>query len=310
MPPTVLVFANPSAGRGRASVLAEGIAARLRDRGHAVRLLLDQFGRAGSAPGGAEDVAVVLGGDGTLREVARGLLPLPDAQRPAILHVPLGTANLMAQHLALDGLSRRLDAIAPLIEARHTRLVDVAHADGRIFLLMAGVGLDAEVVHGLARVRNGPIRKASYVVPALRALGGHRFPRLRVEVDDVPVFGPGRGMAFVGNVPEYGTGFPILDRARSDDGLLDVCILPCSSRRQVLEQFLAVASGLHRGSAGFVHRQGKRVRIDADEPVAVQLDGEEAGHTPVTCELRRERLRFIVAPSSGGGGSGRHDRPA
>src|SRR4051794_6155520 len=100
---TVLIFANPIAGRGR----GKRIAVRLRDRlemdGYDVRIIFD---RADMLPDDAlplDDVraAISIGGDGTLRTVAQRLFDrYPENKMPPLMVVPLGTANLMARHLA------------------------------------------------------------------------------------------------------------------------------------------------------------------------------------------------------------------
>jgi YegS/Rv2252/BmrU family lipid kinase len=294
----ILVFANPIAGRGKGKGLVEGLASRLRHRGHVVTAVLEKSesinpkALANSAP----DAAIVIGGDGTLRGVAQTLLDVfAIEQLPPILVVPLGTANLMGRHLGIDWKARGFEAqVASVLEIRRVVHVDVARANGQIFLLMAGVGIDGAVVHELSRVRKGPIDLTSYVLPAALALQAYSYPALRVKVDDRQVFARAPGMAFVGNVSEYGTGFPILPHARSDDGLLDICVLPCRSRPEAINLVLRAAAGEHLGVEGVVYTKGKRVRIESAESIPVQLDGEAAGHTPVEIELLEAKMPFIV----------------
>jgi diacylglycerol kinase family enzyme len=98
----------------------------------------------------------------------------------------------------------------------------------------------------------------------------------------------------VGNIAEYGTGFPILPHARSDDGLLDVCAMPCNSPTDLVDLFLKAAAGEHLAMEGVVYVKGKDVRVDAAEPVPVQLDGDEGGHTPLEIDLLPVKVPFIV----------------
>jgi diacylglycerol kinase family enzyme len=76
--------------------------------------------------------------------------------------------------------------------------------------------------------------------------------------------------------------------------LLDVCVLPCKTRGEAVRQFLLAAAGEHLVHEGAIYTKGRRIRIDAAEPVPVQIDGEAAGHTPLKCELLPVRLPFIV----------------
>ena len=310
-PQRVLIFANPIAGRGQGGRIAGRLRERLADDGYDVEVLtdrpdcydLDGLGRPTRA-------AIVIGGDGTLRGVAHRLFldgcqippgsmkprsPLRDG--PPLLLVPLGTANLVGKHLGIRWKDRTLDKqVAAAIARNKIVTLDTARANGRLFLLMTGVGFDAHVVHELARLRRGPIRLTNYLTPALAALRDYRFPPLTVTVDGKIVFGPEPGIAFVGNLPEYGTGFPVLPKARADDGVLDVCALPCKSVPDLMVLFLQAAVGEHLRKDGVVYVKGTHVRIDTPggEAVPIQVDGDPAGHTPSEIDLLPIRLPFLV----------------
>jgi diacylglycerol kinase (ATP) len=314
----VLIFANPIAGRG----LGEAIAYRVRDGLAAGRYDARLWLRpptdltAGDLPPDLV-AAVVIGGDGTVRVVAERLADLDEAAGaqdgatardatagrgpPPLLIVPLGTANLMGRHLGIDWDDNHLERqVLDAIRGGRTVRVDTARANGRLFLLMVGVGFDAAVVHELSRVRRGPISYFSYIEPTARMATRYEFPPLRVRVDGKWVFGPERGVVFVGNVPEYGTGFPMLPLAKPDDGLLDVCCMPCANMMEAARMFLLAAAGEHLQEEGVVYLKGKHVRIEsldaAGRPAAVpvQIDGDAAGHTPIEIDLLPHRLGLIV----------------
>lgn len=291
----VLIFANPIAGRGKGRRVAARIERRLRDSGLAVRLY---FEPAASIPDELlreARAAISIGGDGTLRAVAERLLNACGDRTPPLLVIPFGTANLMGRHLGLNWDDRNIDQqVLDAILHGSTRSVDAANANGRLFLLMAGVGIDGYIIHALERLRGGPISIASYVLPSALALMNYSYPKLCIEADGRRVFGPTGGVAFVGNAREYGTYFPILPHARTDDGLLDLCAIPCRSRAEAAQMFLYTASGDHLHAEGVVYLKVRHVRIDSDEPVAVQIDGEAAGFTPLTIDLLPTKVRFIV----------------
>jgi YegS/Rv2252/BmrU family lipid kinase len=290
----VLIFANPIAGSGRGKSIAQSLQRRLNRRQIDVRVFFDRVSEIDPADVKSEPAAaaITVGGDGTLRGVAEFLVnSIPIKKLPPLVVVPLGTANLMREHLGLDWDAADIDrAIA------RPRIVnlDVATANGKLFLLMAGVGIDAAIVHALDRVRSGPINKLSYLLPSALALKDYRFPTMSVELDGKQIFPKKPAITFVGNVKEYGTGFPILPHARSDDGLLDVCVLPCRNPQQLVELALRAAAGEHLEMSGVVCAKGKRIRIHTDEDVPVQLDGDAAGHTPLEIELLPHKLPFIV----------------
>lgn len=290
----VLIFANPIAGRGRGGLIAQRLHSRLLADGYDARTILEpaEHVAATDIPPDARAM-IVIGGDGTLRAVA-GRFCTSGCGVP-ILPVPMGTANLMGQHLGIrwDDLTLE-NRVSAAIRRRHVRPIDAARANGELFLLVAGVGLDAHIVHELDRLRSGPIDYLSYIVPAATALGLYAYPPLTVIVDTHQVLENRPAMAFIANVAEYGTGFPLAPDARPDDGLLDVCVIPCRSRGDAVAMFLHAAAGEHLQAEGVIYVKGKHVRIDSPEPVPLQVDGDPAGHTPVNIDLLPTRVPFIV----------------
>jgi len=95
-------------------------------------------------------------------------------------------------------------------------------------------------------------------------------------------------------VKEYGTGFEILPLARSDDGLLDVCIMPARSATDLIGHFMSAALGEHIHGEGVVYLKGRQVKVTADRPTAVQADGDPAGFTPAEIELSTTRVAFFA----------------
>ncbi len=295
----VLIFANPIAGRGRGRVLAERIAGRLAAEGFRATLFLERADQVKPEQLNSPAVAaVVIGGDGTVRAVARQLYhneKRDHVDGPPLLIVPMGTANLLGRHLGLSWDDRNLPArVVAAIRDHHVVHLDTACANDELFLLMAGIGIDAGVVHELDRLRDGPIQLASYVLPAALALRAYHYPALTVAVDGKTVARDLPAIAFVGNVKEYGIGFPLLPHARPDDGLLDVCVLPCRTPQEAVRHFLYAAAGEHLSGEGVVYTKGKTIHIESSEPVPIQIDGEAAGHTPVDIKLMQIRVPFIV----------------
>ena len=290
----VLIFANPIAGSGRGRAIAKRLESRLSRRKIDVRVFFERPTELDASQFTSEPLlaAITIGGDGTLRAVAEFLLQSLGPERfPPLVVVPLGTANLMRQHLNLDWDAANIDR---LIDNHRIVHLDAARANGELFLLMAGVGIDAAIVHALDRVRSGPISKLSYLLPTALALKDYTFPSMSVELDGKQIFANAPALTFVGNVSEYGTGFPILPDAQSDDGLLDVCVLPCKNPQKLIELALRTVANEHKQMPGVVSARGKRVTVHTDDPVPVQLDGDPGGHTPLTIELLPHRLPFIV----------------
>jgi YegS/Rv2252/BmrU family lipid kinase len=287
-PRRVLVVANPISGRGRGLVAAEvllrgferhGVAAeilRTTARGDAPRLL---------AAAGPADLVVAIGGDGTLSEVLAGL---GDARTPVGL-LPMGTANVLAHALALPADPER--ALASFLGGRLQEL-DVARVGARLAHLVVGVGFDAHVVREVEARRRGPITKFAYVGAVLRMLRGYRPVPLRVWIDGAELV-ERPGLVWIANTPKYADLLRFAPGTRLDDGRWEVYLF---ARGSVPELVTAGLRGLVRRLPGgpVTLRSARHVRIEADEPVPYQVDGDVGGVTPLAFELLAQRFRIVV----------------
>jgi diacylglycerol kinase family enzyme len=172
--------------------------------------------------------------------------------------------------------------------------LDAGRANGQLFLLMAGVGLDGQVVRLLDSVRNGPIDLTSYLLPTALGLAGYRFPPVSVAVDGQRIASDLPALVFIGNVKEYGTGLPILTQARPDDGLLDVCVMPCRDVRDIAELLLLLTTGEHPQREGVVYIRGTHITVESPTPVPMQIDGDFAGYTPLVVDILPAAVPFLV----------------
>lgn len=281
------IIFNPRSGTGKAPLLADALVDRFRRDGvettaqSVLEPLVDPV-----------ETVIVIGGDGTARSVAESVRHWPVT--PKLLFLPRGTANLLDIHFHLDWPHAGVvDAVIDALRVSRTIDLDLALANGQAMLLMCSVGFDAGVVHDLAAGRTGPITKLHYVRPTVRRFLDFKTPPLTVEIDGRTVWREQPATVLVANVREYGTGFPLAPHAKSNDGLLDVTILPTRNRLDLLKFSAAgILRRLHRAGAKF-HR-GKHVHVTGDAPV--QVDGDAFGHLPVTVELPGRTQPFIVRP--------------
>ncbi len=293
----LLIFANPLSGRGRGTKILKQLIPALQKAGWAVEAMtthpqtIENIDHPDSI-----DALIVIGGDGTLRAVIERLTQLIEPDRlPPVLFIGLGTANLMQQHLKLVYDQANLPAdVIDLLRAKKIARVDTAIAGDHLFLLMASCGFDSLVVKRLAKARTGPITKLSYLSPIITSLTSYDFPPVTVEVDGKIVHANAPAQVYVGNVAEYGTGFPVLDRASSFDQRLDVCVMPCSSHAGLAQLLMLTLIGKHHDAPGVVYTTGQQIHIHSDQPIPLQIDGEDAGTTPVRIRLLDTPLGFIV----------------
>ncbi len=224
-------------------------------------------GLAASAVRAGASLIVACGGDGTINEVAGAL-----AGTDVVLGVvPMGTGNLVAANLGIPtGIE---DALATLADGVDRR-IDVGRVDGRIFLGMAGMGLDAAMIEDAPAGLKRHAGWAAYAVAVVRHLSD-RVPAVSVTVDGRRTRYREVGMLLVGNVGRLQAGLVPLPDARPDDGLLDLAAV--SPRGPF--GWLRVAAALHRrriaGADQAVFRdQGRRISIRTHHPAPCEADGE------------------------------------
>lgn len=285
--------------------MADAFESQLRLRGAGVMRWNSRPQEAPTALLRKATAVAVVGGDGTVRDAAEALLRAAGAGPGAddggdragplapLLVVPAGTANLLAEELGISG-DPDIEALAAALDTGRRVMVDVACAGDRPCLMMASVGIDALVVHMLSSARRGPIRRFDYVGVLARAMLAYDFPPLRIIADRRCIFSDAPAVMLAGNIAGYGAGFPIAPLARCDDGLLDVCVMPCSSPAELARLTALVAAGGHVGSEGVVYARAQQVRVESPRPVPVQTDGDPAGFTPLDLRLPGRRVAFIV----------------
>lgn len=252
---------------------------------------------------------IACGGDGTISEVANGIL---DADTGAELGVlPSGTGGDFRRTLRLP--ARAADTAARLRNGR-TRLIDVGrveysnHAgerEARFFLNVASCGMGGEVVRrvkgetpgwlpqGAARLLGG---KASFAAAALQTTLSFKKPRLRVRLDERAERQLTVANLCVANARYFGGGMKIAPDAKLNDGLLDVVALGDLDTLTILTNVYKLYLGTHLGMQQVHHAHATRVTVGAvdDEPVTLEVDGELVGTLPARFEIQREALRIRV----------------
>ncbi len=287
----VLLSVNPRAGARSGADRVVALESALADRGMVTERHTDIDTIAQRAQAYFEDgklhTVVAAGGDGTVSLV---LKHTPVGVPLAIL--PLGTENLLAIYYRMTISQERL---AELICSGQTVSVDVGQANGRLFMLMVGIGFDAQVVSEVDRRRTGHIYKWSYFKPILAAVRTYQYPAMRIRIDEQSFSEP-VCWAFVANVPRYAGGLSIVPQADETDGLLDLCTLRRGRFWPGIKYLAAVVFRWHARLRDCEMKQAKRLRIEPVDGMAIpfQLDGDPGGDLPLDIEILPGRLRLVV----------------
>lgn len=293
---------NPAAGRRMALPLVDSVTALLRAAGaettrYVTQAAGDAAAHVATLADDHADRVVVVGGDGTLREVVNARpppLPWP------VGIVPMGTANLVGREVRMP-LDHRAARIARgLLEGEPWRvdLLRMRRQDGGIDHAVAnvGIGLDAEVVHAVSRMRaGGSGGYKRWVRPMWDTLRTFTFPRLRVTVDDRITYAA--AAVIVQNAHNYGGIFELSPDAALDSGALDVLLVRARTNRDLFRiLFGAWTHRVQRFNDVKILR-GSRVRLRSMTRAPVQADGDPAGHTDLEVDLVPGGLTLLRAPA-------------
>jgi diacylglycerol kinase (ATP) len=228
---------------------------------------------------------VAAGGDGTINEVVNGLA----GSNAALGLLPIGTMNVFAMELGLP--AHDLQLCWNIIQSENTRLVDLPSANGKYFVQLAGVGLDAQVVKetSLTLKRNfGPL---SYLISAAQ-IAARQPPRLFLESEDSSI--KEGSFVLVGNGRLYGGPFPFFKHAIIDDGLFDVIAFKQLGYLEIIKYLQDVVFSSEIRVPEIEYFQTRRLRVTSDSEVPVELDGELVGSCPVEFQVRERMLRVLT----------------
>ena len=278
-------------------------------------------GQAQAALEDGVDLIIAAGGDGTVRAVCE------EAARTgvAVGILPHGTGNLLARNLglplnirdALDvafgGQDKAIDlatfrANTVLEDDPAGETVTDADAEGAepvgtdtSFLVMAGLGMDAEIMTGVDDQLKQRVGWAAYFVSGIKAL---RFPAMRVEisVDDSEFKKFRARTVVVGNVGFLQGGIPLLPDAQIDDGTLDVVVIAPKRFIGWLAIIVRVLGRQRRTNKRLDRLSGQKVVIRAEKPMPMQLDGDPVGSgTEIAIEVQHGvvlvRVPVLPAPA-------------
>ena len=302
---TLLIY-NPVAGRYPSKILTERAARVFRQYGWGVEIETTRDGShipilARQAVQENLDSIIIVGGDGSLNKALPSLI----GTETAMGVLPAGTSNVWTQELELPGLGLTrwlaLEESAHRLARGSVRSVDVGLCNDKYFLLWAGIGLDAIIVHHIEPRKQWQKNFAivHYAANAVWSASQWEGINLRVETDDRFIDGQFM-LAVVSNIRLYAGGLATLSpQSLLDDGLMELWLFDGKKLEDVLQQAWSLWSGKHVNSDRVQCLPFKKVKLESDRPIFIQMDGEpEIGGEQVTVEVLPHALRVMIPDQS------------
>ena len=310
-----LIIVNPASAGGATGRAWPQIASDLRTHFGAFNCAFTEKGDDGRLiaareAGRGRSLIIACGGDGTISEVANGILESGVDAELGIL--PSGTGGDLRRTLKVP--ARAADAAAMLRQGQSLRM-DVGRVEfqdrtgaraTRYFLNVASCGMGGEVIRRVEANSAGWLATASrrigggqisYALASLQTTVAFTKPTLSVQLDDRPEFRLALANLCVANARYFGGGMKIAPGAKLNDGLLDVVAVGDLSTIEILTNVYKLYLGTHLGLQKVQHSLARRIRVSTanpDEVVLLEIDGELLGTLPAAFETLPRALRVRV----------------
>ncbi len=272
----IKLIANPVAGGDARSKIERAVRC-LQAAGAVVDLTLtqkrgDAMQAAALAKQADFDRIIVAGGDGTLNEVVNGLAP----STIPLAFIPFGTTNVFALEV---GIPFDVEQACVVALQGLARPVCLGMAGDTRFLLMAGIGFDAEVVKGVSLPLKRRVGKLAYLVSALTVLWCPVADTIKIIDEQGRCY---QGIsAIIGNGRYYGGRFFITPQASLQDDTLEVCLFRRRGRLGFLFSMIKLVLGRPLAERDAWRFKGRKLTVTGAK-AAIQLDGDYHGYLPQT----------------------------
>ncbi len=253
---------------------------------HRLHLLARSAARAGAK------MVIVSGGDGTIENVALGLV----GSQTTLGIIPTGTRNNLALSLGIP-TNNIADAVALLRKGRRLK-IDVGQVRhrraSRCFLEAGVIGLASALYPSADDIQHGDLGKIAEFISTLVSAAPSEI-RLRVDHQRIEIVTHAH-LVIVANMPFMGANFQIAPDVSFDDRYLDVLVYSDLSKRDLIGQ--AIQSSTTLPDARIQRFRAKTIAITTNPAMPVMADGVFLGEGSVTVMLHPHRLRVMAGPTS------------
>ncbi|HZO57341.1 MAG TPA: diacylglycerol kinase family protein [Bryobacteraceae bacterium] len=236
------------------------------------------------------DLVIAAGGDGTINEVANGMI---GSETPLAI-LPAGTANVLAMEMRLHGGIRHAARQLHLMTPRRIAVGVFRPKQGepRHFLLMAGAGFDADIVRRVRPDLKKRLGKGAYWIASLSRVGA-RVPQMNVKVNGDHLT---TGFAVAARVRNYGGDLEIAREITLFDSDFEIAAFPGESTWPYGFYMGAIVLGAHAKLPNVFIKRSPTMDLTPvnGEPIYVQLDGELAGQLPGRVESVPSALTLLI----------------
>ncbi len=293
---SLLFIINPTAGKNKARKSIPIIKKIMNKTGKKYKIMITDKPKHATSiayealSDGYYNTVIAVGGDGTVNEVARGVLR---AGCGTLGVIPAGTGNDLARTL---NIPEQLENSIELIIENRTKKVDVGQVNKNLlFTNVASIGFDSEVLKSTEIIKRKFKGEITYTLGLLKTLFTYKSKQMEIKLDDI-VIKDKILLAAVGNGKYYGGGMKICPHADIEDGVFDICIVKDISKLKLLFIFPAVFKGIHGKYKKYVSfYKSSSVNINTTDKALLNVDGDLFNvDNNTTFILNKKQLNIIA----------------
>lgn len=291
----VKIIYNPSSGRQNIRKKIEIIGSILMDNGY----LVARFATKGKGDAMNEtikscsedwDVLIACGGDGTINEVATGIIKGQKKIPVAILAT--GTVNDFATSMRIPIQPRQF---CEMILKGNTIDVDLGKANNNYFVNVLAGGIITDVAHQVPMEMKTLFGRAAYYIAGLREMPRQMLNPFHIKIESEEYSCDGEVLLFlVTNTASIGGFKGLAPSAQVEDGLLDCIIIRKVEILDVIPVFVSLLKGDITTNPNVKHFKTKKMKISAKEDMQFDMDGEYGGELPVELEVVPSSFKIFI----------------
>lgn len=236
------------------------------------------------------DLIIVCGGDGTVHEVVNGIMNSEKKTKLAIL--PAGTSNDFAEQLCIPSTS---EEFANLLLSPKFEPIDVGCLGDTYFINVVCGGAFTNIPHSVNIDAKALFGKYAYYFQAALEIPGQieKSYRINYIIDDIE-YDIDTILFLISNTSSAG-GFKYLcPKAKYNDGYLDVIIVEKAPASELFQIFTGVFNGSHIHHPKVHYHQAKSIKIECEQELIIDIDGELGGKTPLNISSVYRPLEILV----------------
>lgn len=284
---------NPTSGREQIKRNIPYILNRLEQAGyeascHATTGAGDATVAAQTAAKRRFDLVIAAGGDGTINEVVNGLAGY--ARRPKLGIIPMGTTNDFAKAI---GVAKDIKKACDVLSKGHSIPIDIGKVNDQYFIYIAGGGKLTEISYEVPSKMKTMIGQLAYYLKGIEKLPSIRPTKVKIEYDG-KLFEDEIMLFFVANTNSVAGFERLAPEASLSDGMFDLLILKKANLAEFIRLTRLALKGEHVNEDKILYTKASHIKVDTEEKMQLNLDGEFGGLMPATFDNLRHHLELIV----------------